>query len=127
VKILIAARDLLQRKRWIRGAHMSVRRGKHVTREAVFAELIECSDRRLVGLCASGAITRVSGSLIGRAVARAYIDEILQKHRRFISLIDFNDKVAKGKEDILRLFNEAIVLAKESRRKSPKDSGKPNA
>lgn len=106
--MLTAARDLLKRKKWIRGnlARISGVRGAEIME---VSQLIACPDKHLIGVCAVGAIIFVSG----RANVDRYLDKIEPAmnargtDRR--AIIDWNDDEAKSKQDVIKLFNEAIA------------------
>ena len=100
--LLQAARDLLAKSGWCRGVNAKSERGK-------WASL---ASPRACKFCASGAIQRAG---IERGASEETISEACQQlgiqasfQSIAVGLVDFNDTVARSKQDVLRLFDAVL-------------------
>lgn len=102
VKLLKRAKLCLEKNKWIRGS---------LAKKANGQTACGVLDREAKCFCVMGALYRASGSLEYENIVDAV--DILCVANNTNNLVAFNDHVATSKQQILKLFNKAIELAKK--------------
>jgi len=103
-ELLEAAKTRLMEKGWVRGRWGS-KEGPNCAGGALIAEGLKCNDYLL-------------GEGSSKYLAERFLVGAIQ-HRGFgnmFSIPTWNDKIAKDFNDVVALFDEAIILAKEAER-----------
>lgn len=101
------AKALLEKVGWCKGDFGFYKNGKPVGDDIKKPRL-----KYLSGFCALGAVHRACGkcdSIVDDCIDKLQV--IISKKLNNSELVNFNDRVAKRKRDVVSLFNQAIKLA----------------